>query len=546
MRVFAGFGHTAFVFGSESSVSQTDIDGKSVPMGALLTFIQKGFQLMELEANLNEEGSDVYGEYVGLSARDILTKDMEELKEAAQQLKIRQSAEAAQRPAAPGMEHLESTIASSIEVRKPIYKAYPSYGNNSLYGKEVATEKRSSLLGHVGAIISLSWSKSSQRLATASVDGSVQIWNLNHTPAESMKCAMNAGSCPAGIEWNLKGDLLAGMMTSGEIFVWNSLDGTIHSQIPCKNGLAVCLTWNPSGNLIAQGLVDGRICFYEASTGKLQQEWMVCDGAAIYDLAWRNDTDCAGSTQGGEVAMVCLGDSKVYVSKGHGCHEMDETNFPTPPNLLSSGALEAVNAVAWNHSKETLASASNDMTVALWGADIRDGVKKFLRGHKREVIALSWSPELSLKIDSLDKKMRVCKPFYLLATGSLDGSVRIWDENICVSVLDRHEGGIACLAWSADGGRIATGDCDGHITIWNLTYGPGQSCKGPRTNSNERTDKEMVELNIDVIVGIDCTLKGDGSVSSLQWLDGCDDGKQRLSVAFSESSEIVVLDLTSL
>ena len=50
----AGFTHAAFVFGCESHVSKVHFKGKDVPVGALVTFIQKGFQYMEIEANLNE------------------------------------------------------------------------------------------------------------------------------------------------------------------------------------------------------------------------------------------------------------------------------------------------------------------------------------------------------------------------------------------------------------------------------------------------------------------------------------------------------------
>ena len=42
---------------------------------------------MELEANLNEEGTDVYGEYTPLSARDILSKDVEELRLTVREMK---------------------------------------------------------------------------------------------------------------------------------------------------------------------------------------------------------------------------------------------------------------------------------------------------------------------------------------------------------------------------------------------------------------------------------------------------------------------------
>lgn len=48
----SGFGHTAFVFGHESSVTRTTVDPNHVPPGSLITFIQKGLQYLELEANI--------------------------------------------------------------------------------------------------------------------------------------------------------------------------------------------------------------------------------------------------------------------------------------------------------------------------------------------------------------------------------------------------------------------------------------------------------------------------------------------------------------
>lgn len=50
----AGFTHTAFVFGAESSLVHSDIPGQEVPVGALVSFIQKGCQFAELEANLTD------------------------------------------------------------------------------------------------------------------------------------------------------------------------------------------------------------------------------------------------------------------------------------------------------------------------------------------------------------------------------------------------------------------------------------------------------------------------------------------------------------
>jgi outer membrane translocation and assembly module TamA len=48
---------------------------------------------MELEANLNEEGTDVYGEYTPLTAREILVKDIDELRLAVREMKEAAAAE---------------------------------------------------------------------------------------------------------------------------------------------------------------------------------------------------------------------------------------------------------------------------------------------------------------------------------------------------------------------------------------------------------------------------------------------------------------------
>lgn len=56
------------------------MDHGSLPQGALVSLVQKGLQYMELEANLNEENSDIEHEYTSLSSSELLSKDVDELK----------------------------------------------------------------------------------------------------------------------------------------------------------------------------------------------------------------------------------------------------------------------------------------------------------------------------------------------------------------------------------------------------------------------------------------------------------------------------------
>ena len=51
-----GFTHSAYVFGVESHISQTNINGTLVPPAALLNVIQKGLQFTEAEISIADVG----------------------------------------------------------------------------------------------------------------------------------------------------------------------------------------------------------------------------------------------------------------------------------------------------------------------------------------------------------------------------------------------------------------------------------------------------------------------------------------------------------
>lgn len=54
LLLLAGFIHSAFVLGYEAGLHKSNIEGNQVPPGALISFVQKGLQYLEMEANLND------------------------------------------------------------------------------------------------------------------------------------------------------------------------------------------------------------------------------------------------------------------------------------------------------------------------------------------------------------------------------------------------------------------------------------------------------------------------------------------------------------
>jgi transducin (beta)-like 1 len=51
----SGFQHTAFLFGHESTVKNTKINPNDVPSGALISFIQKGIQYLQIESKIQNK-----------------------------------------------------------------------------------------------------------------------------------------------------------------------------------------------------------------------------------------------------------------------------------------------------------------------------------------------------------------------------------------------------------------------------------------------------------------------------------------------------------
>ncbi|KAK6923101.1 LIS1 homology motif [Dillenia turbinata] len=77
----SGFTHSAFALGYEAAINKCTIDSNLVPPGALITFVQKGLQYLEMEANLSNSETDVDEDFSFLQPLDLITKDAYELRQ---------------------------------------------------------------------------------------------------------------------------------------------------------------------------------------------------------------------------------------------------------------------------------------------------------------------------------------------------------------------------------------------------------------------------------------------------------------------------------
>ena len=119
----SGFSHSAFTFGIESHISQSNINGTLVPPAALISILQKGLQYVEAEISINEDGTVFDGRPIeSLSLIDAVIPDVVQTRQQAFREKLAQqqaSAAAAAAAAAAATTTAATTPAAAAQQNPP-------------------------------------------------------------------------------------------------------------------------------------------------------------------------------------------------------------------------------------------------------------------------------------------------------------------------------------------------------------------------------------------------------------------------------------------
>jgi eukaryotic-like serine/threonine-protein kinase len=376
------------------------------------------------------------------------------------------------------------------------------------------------LRGHGHLVLALAYSPDGKRLATASTDRTVKLWN-----AETGKLQATLKGHARGVNavsWNRDGRRLASGSSDGTIKLWDATtlkeiagfkghqdihEGHEDSAVTIEWWRGVSsLSWDPAGRRLASASTDGTVKLWDQDPAV---------GPLIIPSGRFN------MSQGRPAAWSPDGARVAYSDDDNQVHIHDAT---TGKRLHVLDSLSHVRAVAFSPDGRRLATGGENGVLRLWDAHTGKRVLDLL-GHQSPVTGLSFARD--------GRRLLSC---------GMDGTVKLWDA-------ERDPRGrpipglvseVAALSFTAGGKRFRTAfphynapDSPSYLRTWDSASGKSLDQHEVGVTNSPMWPRGDFAFSSDARLLLAPTRK-DGKIAAI-W--DADSGKQLM--AFSGHSNII-------
>ena len=312
--------------------------------------------------------------------------------------------------------------------------------DRSIRGWQAVSEASLVLRGHESWVTSHAFHPDGKTIVSASHDGELRRWNVaKGTLVERIPTG-------AALDCVVYGPQNRIAFANGQrsVSIGVPLANTEWSSLWLRDTFPRSLSWHAETDRVFARDSEAGVWVWDSAVTKALfygQEKTFDKTAAYqaYSLAVHPDGErfATGNVEG-QVSLWTIGESQARI-------------LTTVPG--------AVTALAFDPTGERLAIASDEPSIILHELEGVEEEPEVLRGHERRITCLAFSPNGTR-----------------LVSGSQDGSLRVWDAQLAVTLLTLrgHRQAVTQATFSPDGTQLASSSKDGTLRLWRTKKTPKQ------------------------------------------------------------------------
>jgi WD40 repeat protein len=295
---------------------------------------------------------------------------------------------------------------------------------------------------HTSRVTAVAWSTRGTRIASASYDKTVRIWDAHD--GTNIMTYQGHWDRVLAVAWSPDSNLVASAGNDGTIQIWDPVNANLVLTYRDHMQPVLALAWSPDGKRIASACEDRSVRIWDTITGQTLYMHNNHIGRVL-TVGWSPDGKyiaSAGEDKSAHVWSIQREKSGFFTSwlshaRGH---------------LTYRGHFGRINALAWSPNGQRIASVGSDKTLQVW--DAVSGKKYFIhRNPSSTITCVAWS---------YDGRY--------LATGANDKLIQVWDTvtRNSVALYAGHTNYITSVSWSPDGKQIVSAGVDHTIHVWKV------------------------------------------------------------------------------